>query len=74
MLSVFILHVVMTSVVAPFEFHCCDFHPNGIINVKITLSQMIVLWTIFVQTKDALNGATTLRITPLSIMSLWIKA
>jgi hypothetical protein len=51
MLSVVMLHVVMTSVVAPFEFLCCDFHPNDIINGQITLSQMIVLWTTFVQTK-----------------------
>ncbi len=63
------LHVVMMHVVAPLEFHCCDFHPNDIINVKITLSQMIVIWTTFVQTKAALSVATTL-----SIMTQQIKA
>jgi hypothetical protein len=70
MLSVVMLPVVMMSVVVPFEFHCCDFHPNDIINVKITLSQMIVLWTTLVQTKDTLSGATTLTIMTLSIMTL----
>jgi hypothetical protein len=74
MLSVVMLPVVMTSVMVPFEFHCCDFHPNDIINVKITLSQMIVLWTTLVQSKDAPSGTTTLSIMTLSIVTLWIKA
>jgi hypothetical protein len=68
------LNAFMMSVVTPFEFHSCDFHPNDIINVNITLSQMIVIWTTFVQTKDALSGATTLSIMTLSMMTLWIKA
>ena len=69
MLSVVMLNAFMMSVLTPFEFHCCDFHPNDIINVKITLSQMIVIWTTFVQTKAALSVATTL-----SIMTQQIKA
>ncbi len=81
MLSVVMLPVVMMSVVAPFEFHCCDFYQNDIISkifsmsfIKIKLSKMIVLWTTFVQTKETLSGATTLTLLRLSIMTLWIKA
>ncbi len=40
--------------------------------IKMTLSQMIVLWTTFVQTKDTLSGAMTLTIMTLWIMTLWI--